>query len=49
MNATTKRGVKQSGLGREGSSCGIDEHLESKALQIGGLDSAADQLPSAAE
>ena len=31
-------GVKQSGLGREGSQLGIEEYLESKALHVGGLD-----------
>ncbi len=30
-------GVKQSGLGREGSQIGIEEYLETKALHIGGL------------
>ena len=30
-------GVKQSGLGREGSHLGMDEYLEVKALHIGGL------------
>ena len=30
-------GVKQSGLGREGSHHGIDEYLEVKAFHIGGL------------
>lgn len=30
-------GVKQSGLGREGSKLGIEEYLESKAFHIGGL------------
>ncbi len=30
-------GIKQSGLGREGSSFGIDEYLEIKSLHIGGL------------
>jgi succinate-semialdehyde dehydrogenase/glutarate-semialdehyde dehydrogenase len=30
-------GVKQSGLGREGSKYGLDEYLEVKALHIGGL------------
>jgi succinate-semialdehyde dehydrogenase/glutarate-semialdehyde dehydrogenase len=33
-------GVKQSGLGREGSKYGIDEYLESKAFHIGGLDAS---------
>jgi aspartate-semialdehyde dehydrogenase len=31
-------GVKQSGLGREGSRCGIDKYTERKYLCIGGLD-----------
>lgn len=31
-------GIKQSGLGREGSQLGIEEYLESKAFHIGGLD-----------
>jgi succinate-semialdehyde dehydrogenase/glutarate-semialdehyde dehydrogenase len=31
-------GVKQSGLGREGSQLGIEEYLETKAFHIGGLD-----------
>jgi succinate-semialdehyde dehydrogenase / glutarate-semialdehyde dehydrogenase len=30
-------GVKQSGLGREGSKYGIDEYLENKAFHVGGL------------
>ncbi|MEJ2409336.1 MAG: NAD-dependent succinate-semialdehyde dehydrogenase [Novosphingobium sp.] len=30
-------GVKQSGLGREGGSLGIEEYLETKAFHIGGL------------
>ncbi len=30
-------GVKQSGLGREGSQLGIEEYLETKALHVGGL------------
>jgi succinate-semialdehyde dehydrogenase/glutarate-semialdehyde dehydrogenase len=30
-------GVKQSGLGREGAQCGIEEYLESKTFHIGGL------------
>lgn len=30
-------GVKQSGLGREGAQCGIEEYLESKSFHIGGL------------
>ena len=31
-------GVKESGLGREGSKCGIDEFLEIKYVCFGGLD-----------
>ena len=31
-------GVKQSGLGREGSSCGIEEYLEMKYLCMGGIE-----------
>ncbi|HEY4115057.1 MAG TPA: aldehyde dehydrogenase family protein [Rhizomicrobium sp.] len=30
-------GIKQSGIGREGSKFGIDEYLEIKAFHIGGL------------
>mmetsp|Transcript_22382 Transcript_22382/g.26410 ORF Transcript_22382/g.26410 Transcript_22382/m.26410 type:complete len:105 (+) Transcript_22382:3-317(+) len=30
-------GVKMSGLGREGSSCGIDEYLNTKYVCLGGL------------
>ena len=30
-------GVKQSGLGREGSQLGIEEYLEVKTLHVGGL------------
>jgi len=30
-------GVKQSGLGREGGRSGIDEYLESKYVNLGGL------------
>jgi len=30
-------GVKQSGLGREGASEGLDEYLESKYVLFGGL------------
>ena len=30
-------GVKESGVGREGAQCGIDEYLESKYLCMGGL------------
>ena len=31
-------GVKQSGLGREGAQCGIEEYLEIKTLHVGGLE-----------
>lgn len=31
------RGVKQSGLGREGAQVGIEEYLEMKTFHIGGL------------
>jgi succinate-semialdehyde dehydrogenase/glutarate-semialdehyde dehydrogenase len=31
-------GVKQSGLGREGSMYGIDEYVELKYVAFGGLD-----------
>ena len=31
-------GVKQSGLGREGSKYGIDEYVEVKYVCIGGID-----------
>ncbi len=31
-------GIKQSGIGREGASAGIDEYLEIKSFHIGGLD-----------
>ena len=31
-------GIKQSGIGREGSSLGIAEYLEAKSLHVGGLD-----------
>ncbi|VAV92515.1 Succinate-semialdehyde dehydrogenase [NAD(P)+] [hydrothermal vent metagenome] len=31
-------GIKQSGIGREGASCGIDEYMEIKYCLIGGLD-----------
>ncbi|WP_423911142.1 NADP-dependent succinate-semialdehyde dehydrogenase [Candidatus Spongiihabitans sp.] len=31
-------GIKQSGLGREGSSCGIEEYLEMKYLCMGGIE-----------
>jgi len=34
-------GIKQSGLGREGSKYGLDEYLEVKTLHIGGLDPSA--------
>lgn len=34
-------GIKQSGLGREGSSAGIEEYLEMKSVHIGGLDRAS--------
>lgn len=30
-------GIKQSGLGREGAQCGIEEYLEMKSFHIGGL------------
>ncbi|MBA8879596.1 NAD-dependent succinate-semialdehyde dehydrogenase [Phyllobacterium myrsinacearum] len=30
-------GIKQSGLGREGAQCGIEEYLELKSFHIGGL------------
>lgn len=30
-------GIKQSGLGREGAACGIDEYLEMKSFHIAGL------------
>ncbi|HEX2793982.1 MAG TPA: aldehyde dehydrogenase family protein, partial [Croceicoccus sp.] len=30
-------GMKQSGLGREGGTWGIEEYLETKAFHIGGL------------
>ena len=30
-------GVKQSGVGREGAQCGIEEYLETKSFHIGGL------------
>ena len=30
-------GIKQSGIGREGSKYGIDEYLEIKSFYIGGL------------
>jgi succinate-semialdehyde dehydrogenase/glutarate-semialdehyde dehydrogenase len=30
-------GVKQSGVGREGSHCGVEEYLEMKYLLMGGL------------
>ncbi len=31
-------GIKQSGIGREGSRCGIDEYLEIKSICLGGID-----------
>ncbi|NOZ43432.1 MAG: NAD-dependent succinate-semialdehyde dehydrogenase [Alphaproteobacteria bacterium] len=31
-------GIKQSGIGREGASCGIDEYLETKYCLLGGID-----------
>lgn len=31
-------GIKQSGLGREGSRLGLDEYLEAKYLCVGGID-----------
>ena len=31
-------GVKQSGLGREGGRSGIDEYLENKYVNLGGLE-----------
>ena len=34
-------GIKQSGLGREGSHHGIDDYVEIKYMMMGGLDSAA--------
>lgn len=37
MEAAPFGGVKQSGLGREGSAYGIDEYLELKSLHMGGL------------
>ena len=30
-------GIKESGIGREGAQCGIDEYLETKYLCVGGL------------
>ncbi len=36
-------GIKQSGLGREGSKFGIDEYLELKSFHVGGLDPSADE------
>ena len=30
-------GVKQSGMGREGSRCGLDEYMETKYVCLGGL------------
>ena len=38
-------GVKQSGLGREGSKYGLDEYLELKYLMMGGLGWSTDVLP----
>jgi succinate-semialdehyde dehydrogenase/glutarate-semialdehyde dehydrogenase len=32
-------GIKESGIGREGSKYGIEEYLEMKYLCLGGLDS----------
>ncbi|MBK3400511.1 MULTISPECIES: NAD-dependent succinate-semialdehyde dehydrogenase [Methylobacterium] len=37
MEAAPFGGIKQSGLGREGSAYGIDEYLELKSLHMGGL------------
>jgi succinate-semialdehyde dehydrogenase/glutarate-semialdehyde dehydrogenase len=37
MDAAPFGGVKQSGLGREGSAYGIDEYLEMKSFHMGGL------------
>ncbi|PPC74283.1 succinate-semialdehyde dehydrogenase (NADP(+)), partial [Pokkaliibacter plantistimulans] len=37
MDVAPFGGIKQSGLGREGSKYGLDEYLEVKALHIGGL------------
>ncbi len=37
MEAAPFGGVKQSGLGREGSAYGIDDYLELKSLHMGGL------------
>lgn len=37
MDAAPFGGIKQSGLGREGGSLGIEEYLETKAFHIGGL------------
>lgn len=31
-------GIKHSGLGREGSSYGIDEYLELKSIRLAGID-----------
>ena len=36
-------GVKQSGIGREGSRYGIDEYLEIKYICMGGLQAAAEE------
>ncbi|MGL4635283.1 MAG: NAD-dependent succinate-semialdehyde dehydrogenase [Beijerinckiaceae bacterium] len=41
IDAAPFGGIKQSGLGREGSRLGIDEYLEIKAFHIGGLDASA--------
>jgi succinate-semialdehyde dehydrogenase/glutarate-semialdehyde dehydrogenase len=37
MDSAPFGGIKQSGLGREGSHLGIDEYLEVKTWHIGGL------------
>jgi succinate-semialdehyde dehydrogenase/glutarate-semialdehyde dehydrogenase len=37
MDAAPFGGIKQSGLGREGGTLGIEEYLETKAFHIGGL------------
>jgi len=31
-------GIKESGIGREGASCGIDEYMELKYCLLGGID-----------
>ena len=36
-------GIKESGIGREGSRYGIDEYLEMKYLCLGGLNQPADR------